>query len=366
MHPSLTMGPVVNGSREALPSCAEETPAVESAQLTSEPARHVADSLAEKVSTSPRACDRPDADGNSFSPTASRAVHQSPDGIHPAQPEEDGAARSAATQQIGALPHAVAWEVPAGGPSLAVSHALQPAHQTPGGRDRSAGIGHGPQRQVSASQPAAEGVHAPPVQRDAATSPVRDVLPPYDFTDRSGMLCFSMTLADAVLRLVVGIIKMLYGLQLAVAIVLDRDSHVLLNDRAIRGHDAARSLRRSDGAWLPRWSASTGRCSATTQRSGPRPALHRRPSCAVSGPRPEAATTMVQLHRQTGMPKGQLQTRRLIKMQMRLSASTERPATSCPLMAVACAAAWLTRRCGRLLCSATRCGTRASRHSDVQ
>lgn len=134
-------------------------------------------------------------------------------------------------------------------------------------------------------------------------------------------------------------------------------SPTLLIDRAFGDRGAARSLRPSDGAWPLRWSASTSRCSAAIRRCGPRPASHRRRSCAAATLRVEAAATMLL---PTGVPDTQPQTRRVSKAQLRLSASQERPPTSCPLTeAAACAAAWPIWRCDhRLLCSATRCGTR--------
>jgi len=181
---SLAAGPELNGSCVALPLRAEETAADDNSLLTSLPAPPSAGSPAEKAKSRPPADDPPNADGHKSPLVDSRPAYQSPSNTHPAQPEDGGAVRSTAEEQTrGLLPRAVAWEVPAGRPSPAASHAVQP-RQSPGGRDRSVGVGHAPPSQVSASQPAAEGVHAPPVQRDAATSPVRDMLLPTDYADR--------------------------------------------------------------------------------------------------------------------------------------------------------------------------------------
>ena len=172
---SLTARPTVSSSCVASPSCAEETAAVEGALLTSLPA----EPSAEKAASESLACSVRIADSNSIPFVDGRPAHQYPLNTHTAQPPE-----GAAKQQTCAVPRAVAWEVPAGSPSLAASHALQSLHQTPGGRDGSVGVGRAPPSRVTAPQPAEEGVRVPPVQRDAATSPVRDVVLPYDIADR--------------------------------------------------------------------------------------------------------------------------------------------------------------------------------------
>ena len=185
---SLTTGPMVTGSRVESPLRAAGTAASPSAPLSSLPA----DSLAENASLGPPACSLANAHGNYVPAKDSRPAYQSPSNTHPAQPEDGRAVRSTAEEQTRVhLPRAGAWEVPAGRPSLAVSHAQQPPLQTSGGRDWSAGVGHAPSSQGSAPQLAAEGAPVPPVQRDAATSPVRNVLPPSDFADRRGMCCLT-------------------------------------------------------------------------------------------------------------------------------------------------------------------------------
>ena len=183
---SLASGPMARSSVVASPSCAEGTAAGDSALLTSLPARPSAeDSPAEKASVGPSADDPPNADGNKSALVDNRPAYQPPSGTHSAQPEDGGAVRSITGEQTRVpLPRAVAWEVPAGKPSPAVLHAAQPPRQTSGERDRSLGVSHAPPGQVSASQPAAEAAHAPPAQRNAATSPVRDVLLPHDYADR--------------------------------------------------------------------------------------------------------------------------------------------------------------------------------------
>ncbi len=181
---SPTAEPMVDDSRVASPSCAEETAADEDTLLTSLPA----ELLAEEPEEGSPACSLPDADNDCDGCVPlvdSSSAYQPPPSTHPAQPEDGGAVRSTAEKHTRVLlPRAVAWEVPASGPSLAASHAVQLPRQTPAGQGRPVGVSHAPPSQVSASQPAAEGVHMPPVQRDAATSPVRDVLLPHDYADR--------------------------------------------------------------------------------------------------------------------------------------------------------------------------------------